>query len=149
MEKYDVQKTREAVFQFLSKDKAVTKAGSTFSIYEWIEHNECGTTCCIAGAAIEFNMIDEDDMDMFEAANRLCPDGPSIVHTAANLLGIKNYRHAHDLFIPVIHMDKVTPRRAYVALADVIAGNAPNWEKIIRITPEKWDDTLTEGKADG
>ena len=87
-----------------------------FNMEDWHKEDECGTTCCIAGAAIQFFETDSD------------PNTP--LQTAARLIGLDS-RDASELFYATDvddPLENISAAWAARCIRKLIATGEVDWE---------------------
>lgn len=115
---------------WLESDVKTTKGVSEFDMRGFIENplnHQCGTCCCIAGAAIQFSRV-APFANHFEATT--CQDmHESFSETAANLLGLDEVK-ADDLFFGRgygVDLTQITPAWAARCIRKLIATGEVDW----------------------
>lgn len=104
-----------------------SNAGEAWIDGEMVEQ-DCGTACCIAGAALQFggkpDLINPDDFDADQDERGF--------EEAAKLIGME-YKDAHALFYPeetspFDHYEEITPEYAARVVRKLIKTGEVDWE---------------------
>jgi hypothetical protein len=110
---------------------------------------DCGTTCCIAGAAVYFvalqvkpdghvavdGMSSPEVWTMHSEIEDLEAPWDRVAQIALDWLGLTadgSSWYGHDLFSPRLAPDDCTPQQAAVAVQNIIDGKAP-WSHVRRV----------------